>query len=49
MKFIKEHDKELVKYCVEQLKEIDEVELLLNQDIKKESNNIIYNKRYPFT
>ncbi|AYE35979.1 cysteine desulfurase [Borrelia turcica IST7] len=37
MEFIKEHDKELVKYCVEQLKEIDEVEFLLNQDIKRKA------------
>ncbi|WKC57670.1 cysteine desulfurase [Borrelia sp. P9F1] len=35
MKFIKEHDGGLVKYCVERLKEIDEVEFLLNQDIKR--------------
>ncbi|UER67991.1 cysteine desulfurase [Borrelia sp. BU AG58] len=35
MKFIKEQDKELVEYCVERLKEIDEVEFLLDQYIKR--------------
>ncbi|AGT27087.1 cysteine desulfurase [Borrelia miyamotoi] len=37
MEFIKEHDKELIEYCVERLQEIDEVEFVLNKDIKRKS------------
>ncbi|AWG42481.1 cysteine desulfurase [Candidatus Borreliella tachyglossi] len=37
MEFIKEHDKNLIEYCVARLKEIDEVEFLLNQDIKRKA------------
>ncbi|UGQ16905.1 cysteine desulfurase [Borrelia sp. RT1S] len=37
MKFIKDHDEELIKYCIEKLGEIDEVEFLLNQDIKRKA------------
>ncbi|AHH13585.1 cysteine desulfurase [Borrelia hermsii] len=37
MDFIQEHDRELIEYCVARLKEIDEVEFILNKDIKRKS------------
>ncbi|AHH12101.1 Cysteine desulfurase [Borrelia hermsii YBT] len=37
MDFIQEHDRELIEYCVAKLKEIDEVEFILNKDIKRKS------------
>ncbi|WP_421622980.1 cysteine desulfurase [Borrelia sp. MN22-0132] len=37
MEFIQEHDRALIEYCVTKLKEIDEVEFILNKDIKRKS------------
>ncbi|BCR21527.1 cysteine desulfurase [Borrelia sp. HM] len=37
MEFIKEYDKELIEYCVAKLQEIDEVEFVINQNIKRKS------------
>ncbi|WP_024655700.1 cysteine desulfurase [Borrelia hispanica] len=37
MQFIQEHDQELIEYCVSKLKEIDEVEFILNKNIKRKS------------
>lgn len=37
MEFIQEHDRALIEYCVAKLKEIDEVEFILNKDIKRKS------------
>ncbi|WP_024654171.1 cysteine desulfurase [Borrelia persica] len=37
MEFIQEHDKDLTQYCVSKLKEIDEVEFILNKNIKRKS------------
>ncbi|AHH06153.1 Cysteine desulfurase [Borrelia crocidurae DOU] len=37
MEFIQEHDQELIEYCISKLKEIDEVEFILNKNIKRKS------------